>query len=38
MLENALVSFTGRTLFHEVSYHSEGILDISKSDGHNAQH
>jgi len=38
MLENALARCTGRTMFHEILYHSEGILDISKSDGHNAQH
>jgi hypothetical protein len=38
MLENALASFTEKTLFHEISHHSEGILDISESDGHNAQH
>jgi len=28
MLENALASFAGRPLFHEILYNSEGILDI----------
>jgi hypothetical protein len=37
-LGNALASFISRTSFHEILYHSEGILDIPKSDGYNAQH